>query len=73
MSSVMYGAGPSYAKTGQVLTASGWKDLSGIPLNDYQLWREIQENAKKTPSVKIALQNLINLHNLTKDHGDSKT
>ena len=69
----MYGAGPSYAKTGQVLTASGWNDLSGIPLNDYQLWREIQENAKKTPSVKIALQNLINLHNLTKDHGDSKT
>jgi hypothetical protein len=65
MSNVIYGAGPSYA--------GGWTDISEIPLNDYQLWREIQENAEKTPSVKIALQNLINLHNLTKDHGDNET
>jgi thymidylate synthase len=32
---------------------------------------EINKNAEHTPALKIALEKLINLHNLTKDHGNS--
>jgi hypothetical protein len=37
----------------------------------YSLWDEINKNAEHTPALKIALEKLINLHNLTKDHGNS--
>lgn len=44
-----------------------------LSINEYIQWREISELAETNPAVKIALEKLITVYHLSKDHGDDKT
>ena len=45
----------------------------GMRIDEYVQWREIQEMAETNPAIKIALEKLMTVYHLSKDHGNSKT
>jgi hypothetical protein len=45
----------------------------GMRIDEYVQWREIQEMAETNPAIKIALEKLMTVYHLSKEHGNSKT
>ena len=45
----------------------------GMRIEEYVQWREIQEMAETNPAIKIALEKLMTVYHLSKEHGNSKT
>lgn len=45
----------------------------GMRIDEYIQWREIVELAETNPAIKIALDKLMTVYYLSKEHGDSKT
>ena len=46
---------------------------SGMRIEEYVQWREIVEMSETNPAVKIALDKLMTVYHLSKDHGNSET
>ena len=46
---------------------------SSMRIDEYIQWREIVELAETNPAIKIALDKLMTVYYLSKEHGDSKT
>ena len=47
--------------------------LSSTTLGAWGEWQEIQKLAETNPAVKIALDKLMTVYHLSKDHGNNKT
>lgn len=45
----------------------------GTTLDSWSEWQEIQQLAETNPAVKIALDKLMTVYHLSKEHGNNKT